>query len=74
MEETKILFIFCAGLLLGASMGAYYCARCWHKWSKWESYLWEGTIQKGNDPKRPFEERRQKRSCMTCGHEQDEKV
>jgi hypothetical protein len=74
MEEAKILFIFCAGGFLGAFLVAYYRGRCWHKWAKWKPYLWEGTIQTGNGPARAATEGRQKRSCLTCGQEQDEKI
>ena len=46
---------------------------CWHKWSKWEQYLWTGEVRRASNPTIaiPCERRRQKRKCIKCGEEQD---
>ncbi len=47
---------------------------CWHKWGKWEQYLWIGKIRKpGDDRVYPAEIRRQKRKCIKCSKAQDER-
>lgn len=48
----------------------------WHKWTKWEEYVREGTIQQHPFSKEmiPFVELRQKRYCEKCGKKQDIKV
>jgi len=35
---------------------------CWHKWTEWKQYLWEG---------KPYNELRKYRHCIKCGKEQD---
>ena len=49
---------------------------CWHKWAKWEQYLYEGVVtsQWGKAVNIVFNELRQKRTCLKCGTMQDEKV
>jgi len=51
---------------------------CWHKWTKWEQYDYEGFITsqwgKPCNPEIPFTERRQKRHCIKCNKEEIEKL
>ncbi len=49
---------------------------CWHKWTKWETYIVTGTIQKHpfSSEMLPYAEKRQKRVCEKCGFEQDREV
>jgi hypothetical protein len=46
---------------------------CWHKWTKWEQYLWEGEVRTRENPTIaiPSEKHRQKRNCIKCGIEED---
>jgi hypothetical protein len=48
---------------------------CWHKWGKWEQYKQEGTITSylGRKVDIPYSELRQKRKCIKCNKEQDER-
>jgi len=46
----------------------------WHDWSKWEQYLWEGSVRHPNKYEgKPIEisENRQKRKCVKCGKVED---
>jgi len=49
-----------------------------HKWSKWERYVWTGKIGgfvwQPNAPMRDATEERQKRTCSVCGKTQDENI
>lgn len=49
---------------------------CWHKWTKWVPYLWEGVKYPifGERKPIPCNEQRQKRHCEKCGKVQDEMV
>ena len=53
---------------------------CWlfHKWTKWEFYVQEytTTARWGKLAGQSFDcnEKRQRRSCETCGKTQDEKI
>jgi len=46
-----------------------------HKWSKWETYTWIGEVFYTRDTKGEYYtdiEKRQKRTCVICGKEQNE--
>lgn len=50
---------------------------CWlfHKWTKWEQYLWHGFVYAKPDNQRlEVNERRQKRHCEKCGYEEERLV
>ncbi len=49
---------------------------CWHKWSKWKTYIVRGTAQRHPFSKEmlPYSERRQRRECEKCGFEQDREI
>lgn len=48
---------------------------CWHKWTKWEQYVWTGEVRKlETDRIFPCEYHRQKRHCIKCGKEQNERI
>ncbi len=49
---------------------------CWHKWTKWETYIKEGTMQRTPSSKEmlPYSEKRQVRTCVKCGRKQDRKI
>lgn len=54
---------------------------CFHKWTKWESYVWEGTVTRSpiwskNERAITSEisQKRQKRKCKKCGYEEDRLV
>ena len=49
---------------------------CWHKWTKWEQYIFNGEIQANcvSTIMLPVTERRQRRRCVKCGKEQDAMV
>ena len=49
---------------------------CWHKWSKWEQYTFHGiqTMVAGRKTEIPFMEKRQKRNCLKCNKQQDERI
>jgi len=52
---------------------------CWfwfHKWTKWKTYIQEGTTQRHPFSREmlPYSEKRQKRVCEKCGLEQDREI
>lgn len=49
---------------------------CWHNWTKWEQYIEQGHKQRTPFSKEmlPYSERRQKRHCIKCNKEQDERI
>jgi len=52
------------------------CILWLHKWTKWETYIVRGTIQRHpfSSEMIPYSEKRQKRVCKQCGLEQDREV
>lgn len=50
---------------------------CWHKWSKWEQYRWEGKRQANFTSLEmllPCSENRQRRRCLKCNKVEDELI